>query len=377
MWKSMFGTYRSTIPVAMCRLAPVVLVLSLCFSPQARAEEANRIVLRVNERIATLLDYERLKQERAVAIARSRLGEAERQEMLSQIGEAVLRDLFDEMLVLSRADQLGERVDEAEIEQALAQTKENYGIQSEQEFELALSQSGMTRDDLRTQIEKNLLIRKVMSREVYSQLDLEEEELRRYYRENLEEFTEPAKLQLREFVVLDSAGLAADEMQSLGASLREAVIAGGGEAAIAQSESAGQTTGWIELDWVTREDLDPQLAAAVEELPVEGVSEPTGARGGLHVLQLLGTREPEVLSFQDVADRIRAVLSDRLFQDALDGYMRDLEAKAHIVSNPPPDAAGFRATLRGAERMLDDPLQEQLDAATQSADDDGGDAESP
>ena len=59
-------------------------------------------------------------------------------------------------------------------------------------------------ESFREQMVKNLLIRQVMGREVYSQVALEDEDLRRYYQENPEEFTVAPRRQLREVVVLES-----------------------------------------------------------------------------------------------------------------------------------------------------------------------------
>jgi peptidyl-prolyl cis-trans isomerase SurA len=323
------------------------------------ATEVNRIVLRVNDRIATLYDYELAKQDRLAMLARTEMPEARKQEILATLGEAVMKDLFDEMLILSRADQLDIR------------------IETEEQFQSALISNQMTLESLREQIERNLVIRKVFGREVSPRIDLEEEDLRRYYQQHPEEFEVPARRQLREVVVLDSSDLADAERNELARELRSKILEGEGDETIATHEEQGLTTGWIDLGWVEVGDLDPQLEDALEGLEVGAVSKPTPARGGLHVLQVVEDRKATLKEFQEVRDQIRAREGDRLFQAEMEVYVRELEEKALIESYPPPDAAGFRTTRGAPELERVDPFEVTVPAAEEELPESETEAEEP
>jgi peptidyl-prolyl cis-trans isomerase SurA len=341
------------------------------------ATEVNRIVLRVNDRIATLYDYELAKQDRLAMLARTEMPEARKQEILATLGEAVMKDLFDEMLILSRADQLDIRVPEEEIDAAVEQTKASFGIETEEQFQSALISNQMTLESLREQIERNLVIRKVFGREVSPRIDLEEEDLRRYYQQHPEEFEVPARRQLREVVVLDSSDLADAERNELARELRSKILEGEGDETIATHEEQGLTTGWIDLGWVEVGDLDPQLEDALEGLEVGAVSKPTPARGGLHVLQVVEDRKATLKEFQEVRDQIRAREGDRLFQAEMEVYVRELEEKALIESYPPPDAAGFRTTRGAPELERVDPFEVTVPAAEEELPESETEAEEP
>ncbi len=47
----------------------------------------------------------------------------------------------------------------------------------------------------------------MIGREVYGEIQLEEEDLRRYYKDHIEEFREPEQVKVREVVVLDDTGV--------------------------------------------------------------------------------------------------------------------------------------------------------------------------
>lgn len=332
----------------MNRKRSLVLLSLLLFAPAALpAEVVNRIVLRVNDQIATLNDYQDRRQEYVREISRREQDPEERQRLVQQAGEVAYAEMFQELLLRSRAEQLGIEVTEAQVDEAVGQLRENFQIKNEQEFKAALAQSGMTDAQLREQLRGTIRLQEVRGREIASRVKLDEEDLRRYYRKNIEQFRQPEQLQLREVVVLEEGGLpTAEERAQVAGEIRQAVASGKSLAdAVAETAGKGITSNAIELGWVTPGDLDPSLETAVWKLPKGAVSEPVEARGGLHLVQVIDRRESRIPPFNEVADAIRQREQNRIFQEEWVKYLGELEKKSLIVATPPPDAAGYRARL--------------------------------
>ncbi len=332
----------------------ILLVAVVLSAADPAVGEVNRVVLRVNDRIATLVDYENLKNERVRGLARSEMSQEERQRQLASVGIDTMRNLFQEMLLLSRADQLEVQIAPSQMQEAVEDTKRSFGIKNEEDFEEALRQSGLTREGLREQIESSLRIREVFSIEVYGEVAVEEEDLRRYYRSNPEEFRTTAAVLLREVIVLESSGLDEAALSDLGAKVKEAIAGGEPELFLAETQDDGLTTDWIDLGWVESGDLDPQLEAAIKEVEVGGLSEPTTARGGLHLLQVLERRDARVRDFAEIREQLELAERGRRIEKRQAEYLRELEDEAFIEASPPPEAAGFRAQLTGVEPGLGD-----------------------
>ena len=331
----------------MNRKRPLVLLLLLFAPAVLPAEVVNRIVLRVNDQIATLNDYQDRRQEYVREITRREQDPEERQRLVQQAGEVAYAEMFQELLLRSRAEQLGIEVTEAQVDEAVGQLRENFQIKTDQEFKAALAQSGLTEPQLREQLRGTLRLQEVRGREIANRVKLDEEDLRRYYRKNIEQFRQPEQLQLREVVVLEEGGLPSDEERArVAGEIRQAVAAGKSLAdAVADHAGKGVTSNAIELGWVTPGDLDPSLESAVWKLPKGAVSEPVQARGGLHLVQVIDRRESRIPQFNEVADAIRQREQNRLFQEEWVKYLGELEKKSLIVATPPPDAAGYRARL--------------------------------
>lgn len=329
------------------KLASLSLLLALSLAPAARAEVLNRIVLRVNDQIATLFDYERHREELTRDLARREQDPEERRRLLAQSGEMAYADLFRELLLASRADQLGVEVTEAQIDTAVGNIKQNYNLKSDEEFQAALAQSGLTLPQLRAQLKSQLRIQEVRSREVAGRVKVDEEDLRRYYRKNLESFRQPEQVQLREVVVLEDGGLpTAEERQRAAAEIRtKAQGSADLAAAVADLSKKGVTSNVIDLGWVSPGDLDKNLEAAVWKLPKGSVSEPVQARGGLHLVQVVDRRESRIPPFSEVQAAIQTREQERVFRQEVTKYMGELEKKSLVVANPPAEASNFRRQL--------------------------------
>lgn len=348
----------------------VLPVLALMLLPAAlRAELVNKVVLRVNDQIATLYDYEQRRAGMAEEILRQQdLGDEERRQLLSQVGELAFKDMFEELLIESRAEQLGVEVAETQVDQQVGQMKKNFGIENDEQFAAALAQSGMTEPQLRERLRRDMRAREVMGREVQSKIQLDEDDLRRLYQKNREEFRLPEQLQLREVVVLEEGGLpTAEERAAVAASIQQAVAGGKPLAdAVAEHAQKGHTSNVIDIGWVSPGDLDPGLESVVWKLTPGALTEPVAGRGGLHLMQVVERREARVPAFAEVQEQIRTREQRRRMQSEVVIYMAELEKKSLIVAEPPSGAEGFRRFL-GQRPQTEDERLGLNEAATPAA----------
>ena len=365
-----------SLPLVLFLLAPAAFPAAL------RAEVVNRIVLRVNDQIATLRDYETRRAELARDVShRDNMDPEEKSRLLEQVPELVFRDLYQELLLESRAQQLSVEIARTQVDSSIENMKKNFGIKTEEEFQAALAQSGMTETQLRASLEKQMRIREVIDREVRPRIKLVEEDLRRYYRKNIEQFRLPAQVQLREVVVLDQGGLpTAAERARVAAEIRQAVAGGKSLAdAVAELQPKGITSNVNDLGWVTKGDLDPSLELAAWELAPGAITEPVAGRGGLHLLQVVERRESRIPLFSEVSQQIEAREQERVYSEEFTKYMAELEKKSLVVAEPPQEAADFRnlITRPVADRLELAPAQVSAQPAAPPADADNAGRTAP
>lgn len=382
------GTTQPADPRRAGRPAFAVLVLLLAVVAAVRpvaAEDLNRIVMRVNNQIVTLHEYElRKSAELARILGNQQLGANDRQEMLEKVGQEVMQSLFGELLLLSFADQNGIRIRDVEVEEALLEMQQRQGITDRADLEQALQAVGMTYEQWKESTRREMLWSQVVGREVNSRVEVGEEELRAYYRNNQSQFEVPERRELAEIIVLESSGLDEASLRQRAAEIHRELVGGADLAELASRyQSEALTTGVIDLGWLEKGEIDATLEESAWQLGQGEYSQPVAGRGGFHILHLKAREDASVRPYDEVEDWIMRRERSRRFQKELRDFLADLETQAHIIENLPSDAVGYR---RLAPDLVDDdalggffsdPLEEvQGDLGAEQADEsaEAGDA---
>lgn len=352
-------------------LPAVALVAAiLATAAPARADVVDRVVLRVNDQIATLLDYERRHAESLQQLQAADMPEEQRAQVRASLGNRIFRDMLEELLLISRADQLGIYPTEEQVDRGVRAVRQQYGIASDDEFAAALATQGLSLAEFREQVRSQLRMREVVTREVTDELDVEEDDLRRVYRAGLDRYQVPERYRVRELIVLEE-GRDPEEVRALAEEIRAELAGGRGmEELAAEHAVAGTTSNVVDLGWVSAGELDPGLETAIRDLEPGSFSEPVPGRGGLHVIELQEMQEARVQSFSEVAGQIAAEERQRLYQEHIGEYMRGLEESAYVRAEPPQEAAGFR-TVAGS-RGEQDPFADFEPATAPGDDAEGG-----
>ena len=100
---------------------------------------------------------------------------------IADVTPGIIVDAVDELLLLQRAKTIGLAVTDEQFNGVLDSIKKDNKIESEEAFQAALKQEGMTLPQLRKMLEKRMLISQVRQREVMAHVDITEAEEKAYY----------------------------------------------------------------------------------------------------------------------------------------------------------------------------------------------------
>lgn len=90
-----------------------------------------------------------------------------------------------------------------------------------------------------------------------------------------------------------------------------------------------------DLGWTTPGMLVPEFEAAMNRLPLNGLSAPVVSRFGVHLIQVLERRQVDVDPKQ-AREQARNALREQRFDGAYTDWVRDLRARAYIELREPP-----------------------------------------
>jgi peptidyl-prolyl cis-trans isomerase SurA len=281
---------------------------------------------------------------------RSRLnpeGQAPSQDEGLSLKLSILDELINNEILLERAAHLNLTATDAEVEEKFTESKAPY---TEEEFQKKLKGNGLTADDLKRDLRRQLSIQKLLNREVVAKIAITDQDVNDFYRKNQQQFNvaEP-QFRIATIVVTPHPSPQAHNLKNDDAKdepsarrkiamLEEQLAAGVDFAQLAMeySEDATASSGG-DLGFVPESALnssDPALRTAILKMQVGEVSKPIQEKDGYRILKLIAREPAGQRSLDD--PQVRQAISDNLRnrkeQLLRSAYMAVARDEAHIVN---------------------------------------------
>lgn len=329
----------------MRRLFVPILLLSLVAAAPGRAEIIERIIAKVNGEIITLTEF----QERQIAAAQqARVTPDQIGIFLRQNNARLLQEAIDEILLVQEAENAGLALPEEFIDEIIESIKKENKLESEEQFQMALAQEGMTLDELRQRVRKSSTRRMIIQRNVEPKIAVSEEELQQEYEKRKDsDFTKPATVTLQEIAIDDDKGGI-----ELAREIVERARANEDFASLARTHSASPTAdSGGALGEIAQGDMSPELEKVAFALSVGEVSDPIRVGDGYRILKVVARTDGSVVPYATAKDQLRNTIMASRFQDAYDAFLaelregQDIELRVREVplklTGPVPDATLF------------------------------------
>lgn len=325
-----------------------VVVFAALAGLGARAEVIEQVLVKVNGEIITKTDLEA----RQVATLRQRLrqnvssadlkSDEELRKALDEITPQLIVDTIDELLVMQRGKELGYRMTDDQFQNILQNIRKENKLEDEAQFQAALKQEGLSLEDLRKSLERQMVFSRVQQVEVYSRIAITDGEARAYYDAHRTEFTTPSTLTVREILVEVAAPTDAqkqalfsvasdDDAKAKAEAIRKRALAGEDFAQLAATESAAasKANGGL-IGPIGADELAPAMAELFLKMSPGEISEPMRTQRGYQIFKLEGKTATEVLDFDKARDQIANKVFAQKRQGELDRYLRRLRSQAII-----------------------------------------------
>jgi peptidyl-prolyl cis-trans isomerase SurA len=324
----------------MKKMLVVVTAAAVVASVAAtRADVIEQVLVKVNGDIITKTELE----QRQVAALRQRLNgrnvdpemlknDEQLKKALAEITPMVLVNAVDELLLLQHGKELGLHLGDEQFRQVVNNIRKEQGLSDDAKFQKALEQEGMTMDDLRKQLERQMLIEQVQRQEVGSKLTITEEEARQYYARHPGEFTEPSTITLREILIEvpaapGGAGInvaADDEAQKKIADVRARALKAEDFAKLAAevSASSSKANGGL-IGPFSHDDMSPALQAMIDKMKPGEITQPIRTPRGYQIFKLESVKPSAVQPF----DSMRALIAEKVAGARTQSEMRKFLAR--------------------------------------------------
>ena len=313
---------------------------------EAGAQEANepyfveRVLVKVNGEILTQSDLENRQVNEIQLRGLRPTTTAELARIIAEVTPEVIAVQVDELLMVQTARGMGFDFTDEIFEEFLTNARGVFRVPGqEKDFETneevlqAFEESeGISRQELRRQIELQMLSRQAMRVEILDKVSMTDVEAREYYTENADEYTTPATAALREILiaVLEQVSAGAEEEARTVATTTVARLRDGadfGVMAAELSDSPSKANGGRIGPLMVTEYSKP-IQELIAGLEVGEVADPVRTAQGYQVVMLDLRIDAYVRPFDEVRDEITSsVFGDRR-TEAYNKLMKKLRGEA-------------------------------------------------
>ena len=305
-------------------LASAVLILAVVGTPGA----ASPVVAEVNGEVITRHDVEIVISSVFKQLEKRYEGEI-LEKKKSESFKQVVERLIEQRLLVQVAKERGIEVQEEDVDaqmEALSERVGGWAILLDM-----LAKVGISFDEKAKQVREGLMTRRLLSIEVLPSVYASPADIRRYYEERREEFTEPSKYNVRQIIVWRSRYATVEEVKKKLATIHAELKRGADFAEIARKYSDGpHAKDGGDWGFVGSGDLVEELGTILREMKAGEVKGPVETRVGFHFVKLIDIQGSVLRPFADVHRGIENMLRRRAYSLESEKYVKDLWRKGFV-----------------------------------------------
>lgn len=271
-------------------LRPLLLgALFLGTAAQAEVQPLNRVVAIVDNDVVMQSQLDSRLREVQQTIAQ-RGAALPPEHVLSQ---QVLERLIIENIQLQIGERSGIRITDEELNQAIGTIAQRNGMSIEQ-FRAALAADGLSYNDARDQVRREMIISRVRQRRVAERIQVTDQEVQNFLASDMGKMQLSEEFRLANILIPVTEGASPEDIQAADRQARELyqqLQQGADFAQLAIARSASETAlEGGEMGWRKAGQLPPPFDAMISALAVGQVTEPMRTPGGFIMLKLLEKR---------------------------------------------------------------------------------------
>lgn len=311
-----------------------IMLVLLCPGQGAWAATIDKVVAIVNDDIIT--QYELNKKIKEMTGTSAQELRRNNEQKFLETRHEILELLIDQKLAQKKVQELGIKISEKEVDDAIEKVKKN-NQWTQEDLVAKLKHQGITYKKYREEVRADLQRYQLINYAVNSKIVIRDEDLKQYYDKHKDDFTKGGKVHLATIILLaknPQDEQAMEQLRKEGEEILGRIKRGEDFAALARkfSDGPGAQEGG-DLGTFNMAELDPQLREICEGLPKGGVSDLIQRPNGLQILKVIDKEEAKTKPFKDVKDAIYNILYKQAVNKRYNAWIKGLRESAYTKTN--------------------------------------------
>ena len=295
--------------------------------PKPVPTQLPEVVARVNGENVTKGDFERM-----LKTIEARAGQPIPAERRDEIVRGALDQLITYTLLAQESKARGIKIEDAEIEAKMGELKKQFPTQDL--FDKALKERGMTVESLRKDARVDLSVNKLMDNEVATLPGPSDADAKGFYEKNPDKFKEEESVRASHILIrVDEKADAATKQKARAEidSVLKQVKAGGDFAKLAQEHSQdGSAAQGGDLNYFQKGQMVPAFDKVAFELKPGQVSDVVTTQFGYHIIKVTDHKQGRTVPYEEAQGKIKEFLTGQKKQEHADAFIEGLKKKSKI-----------------------------------------------
>ena len=255
----------------------------------------------------------------------------------NQVGPDFYRRVVDDMvggeLLYQSVEKKGLAPTAQEVDAELESQKGRFG--GDVELGKALEAQGLTLDDLRLELKKEIGIQKLIETEYVPTITVSADEKRKFYDENSAQMQRPEQFRAAHILILADESATPEkkeEARKKAGAIRSMLDAGQDFAELASknSDDPGSKNSGGELPWMSPGQTVPPFESAALALSPGQTSGVVETQFGFHIIKLHEKRAAGLMPYEEVEGRIDEFLKRRSLQQKIENEIQTLKTQGKV-----------------------------------------------
>ncbi|WP_299978318.1 SurA N-terminal domain-containing protein [Desulfobacula sp.] len=298
-----------------------LIIISFSFCGSVSADVIDRIVAIVDDDIVTLVQLSKESAPYMKNIESSGYPDEKKKEMMQDINKKILTALIDQSLTRQEAKKYQINVSDTEVNNAVENVKKAKSL-SQEEFEYALKQEGLTLNEYRENVKKQILQAKLINYSVKSKVIITESDIKKRYESDAEKYSGKKKHHLRN-ILMDNE----DEIKEIKRKLdkKENFITLAKNYSIAPNASDGGDLGIFDIN-----NFSESIKNGISKLNKGGFTNVISTAQGFQIFYIEDIVLEGAKTLQQAYDEIHEILYREQVEKKFETWLESLKEKAHI-----------------------------------------------
>lgn len=316
------------------RMTLLLAALALVAPPaHATTRIIERIIARVNNEIVTQRQFDQQQEKLRDDLAERYSGPELEAEYRKQSAD-LLRNLIDEDLMVQKAKDLDITV-ETDLVKRLDQIRAQNNLATLADLEKEVEKQGIIWEDFQDQIRRQMLMQKVIEREVGSRVQIARDEARKYFEAHQKDFASPAGVRLAQIMISTDKHKPDEAKKRAADALAELKNGAKWEDVVKKYSDDDKSAGAAgDIGFLKEGTMAPQIAAAIAKLDTGDTSGIIQTKYGYMIFKVEERRSAGTPKFEEVEQRVDEVLYNQQIQKSLRDYLTLLRQQSYIYLAP-------------------------------------------